>query len=273
MDSIFRKLPLFRGKTRLAKFFLNNSLAHKKDVWVKGKYGCEYLLPNLLENISFDIFVNGIYEEATSGFFVNRLPEGGVFLDLGANIGTISIPLRRQRKDVRIVCVEAAPWLFGYLQRNLSQNGFGDVHAVNKALYYKDNEELNFYSPDEKFGKGSLSPVFTKEGVKVITITVDTLVKELNLHKVDIIKIDVEGYEYQVFKGAEELLKREDAPDILFEFADWAEELAGLSKGSAQSLLKEWGYSLSIFDDDGRMRPIPGILSEGNVMIYATKKG
>ena len=256
----------------MAKLLLGNSIAEKKDVLIKGKYGCEYVLPNLLENISFEIFINGIYEEATSDYFARRLPKNGVFLDLGANIGTITIPLRRKRQDARIVCVEAAPWLFGYLQNNLTRNKFTDVTAINKALYFKDNETLDFYSPDEKFGKGSLSPVFTKEGVKVTTITLDTLVKEAGLPGVDIIKIDVEGYEYHVFQGGSALLSGPNAPDILFEFADWAEELAGLKKASAQMILKNYGYSLFEFDEKGGLHALEGIMPEGNAMLLATKR-
>lgn len=272
MDALFRKLPVFKGKARLAKLLLRNSIAQKKDVPVKGKSGCEYLLPNLVETISFEIFINGIYEEVTSAYFTDRLPNGGVFLDLGANIGTITIPLRKKREDARIVCVEAAPWLYGYLLDNLDRNNFPDVRTVNKALYSKDNEILNFFSPDEKFGKGSLSPVFTKEGVKVTTITLDTLVREAGLSVVDMIKIDVEGYEYHVFKGGSALLSSPNAPDILFEFADWAEAAAGLQKGSAQELLKNYGYSLFEFDDKGQLHALKDIMPAGTAMLLATKK-
>ena len=272
MDALLRKLPAFKGKGRMAKLFLGNSAMQKKDVLVKGKYGCEYLLPNLLENISFEIFINGIYEEVTSGYFARRLPHNGVFLDLGANIGTITIPLKKKRPDARIVCVEAAPWLFRYLEDNLARNKCTDVRAVNKALFEKDNEIMDFYSPDEKFGKGSLSPVYTKDGVKVTTITLDTLVKEMNLPKTDIVKIDVEGYEYHVFRGGAALLGGPEAPDVLFEFAGWAEELAGLKMGSAQIVLKEYGYSLFEFSEKGDLIALDGVMSQGNAMLLATKK-
>ena len=256
----------------MAKFLLGSSALKKKDVLVKGKYGCEYLLPNLLENVSFDILINGIYEEATSNYFARHLPQNGVFLDLGANIGAITIPLKKQRPDARIVCVEAAAWLFRYLEDNLTRNGYKDVKAINKALYQTDNEVLEFFSPDEKFGKGSLAPVYTQEGVKVTTITLDTLVKEMGLSKTDLVKLDVEGYEYHVFRGGTAVLSGPEAPDILFEFAGWAEELAGLKQGSAQLLLKEYGYSLFEFDEKGVLHALDGILPEGNAMLLATKK-
>ncbi|HLK28374.1 MAG TPA: FkbM family methyltransferase [Puia sp.] len=274
MDSLFRKLPLFKGKERLARFLLKDSIATKKNIWVKGKYNCEYFLPNVLESIGFKIFINGIYEEETSSFFAERMPANGVFLDLGANIGAVTIPLHQKRKDIKTICVEAAPWIFTYLQKNISRNNVQNVQLINKVLFYSDNEEVNFYSSDLKFGTGSLSPVFTDKVVKVNTIKIDSLIKEFQISKVDMIKIDVEGYEYHVFKGATELLSSEDSPDILFEFVDWAESKAkGIAVGDSQRILREMGYKLFYFDESLKdLKEVEGILTKGFFMLYATKK-
>jgi FkbM family methyltransferase len=274
LEKFFRKLPLFKGKERLSRFLFSYDLLHKKNFWVKGKYNCEYLLPNITENIGFEIFINGIYEQETSDFFEQYIPQNGIFLDLGANIGAITIPLHKKRKDIQIICVEAAPWIFEYLQKNILRNNAHKVITINKILFYSDNEEVNFYSPHDKFGKGSLSPVFTDKLVKVKTIKIDSLLKDLNILKPDIIKIDVEGYEYHVFKGAQKLLVREDAPDILFEFVDWAEENAkGIKIGDAQKILKIMGYRIYYFNKNkSKMKEVDDILEKGFFMLFATKK-
>ena len=272
MDELFRRLPLFKGKQKLARLVLKEAINNKKDLWIKGKFGCEYLVPNLIENIGFEIFINGIYEEEISDFIAEKLPADGIFLDLGANIGAISIPLQKKRKDAKIVCVEAAPWIFKYLQQNLERNHAQTVHAINKVLFYTNDEEINFYSPAVKFGKGSLSPVFTDKIVKVNTVKLDSLLENLKYPKVDIIKIDVEGYEYHVFKGAIQLLVGKDAPDILFEFADWAEEQAkGINIGASQQILREMGYRIFYFKEKGEMEEVKEILQKGFFMLYATK--
>ena len=272
MDGIFRRLPLFRGKERLARILFNERIESQKDLLIRGRFACAYWVPNISENVSLEIFINGIYEQATSDYILKNLPPNGIFLDLGANIGAITIPVSKKRKDVKIICVEAAPWIYQYLTKNLNLNRAENVKAINNALYYNDDQKLDFYSPAQKFGKGSLSPVFTNEGVSVTTIKVDTILKKLGIQKVDIIKIDVEGYESQVFKGATELLRRPDAPDIIFEFVDWAEKAAAESvAGSSQQILRDLGYRIYYFTGSEKMKEVNGILKKGFHMLFATK--
>ena len=272
MDKIFRSLPPFKGKERLARWLLAAAIKNKADVEVKGKYGCTYLLPNIQENVGFDIFINGGYEPDIQELIFRLLPANGCFLDLGANIGSIVVPVAKRRPDITALAVEAAPWIFTYLEKNISKNQLTNVRLINNALFNEDNRELDFFSPHDKYGKGSLSPVFTNEGVKVKTRKVDTLLKELQLTKVDLLKIDVEGFEYFVFKGAEALLSAPDAPVIIFEFVDWAEKLAmGLTPGAAQVLLVEKGYTLYEIHAAGLVKK-ESPFTAGSYNLVASKK-
>lgn len=243
--SLFRSLPAFRGKQRLARIVFKNAIRQLKDITVKGRYHCAYVLPNIIENVGFELFVNGEYEPEIQALLLSLLPTGGVFIDIGANIGSITVPLSKARPDVTSVSVEAAPWIFKYLEKNVKLNGLENVKMVNLAINDKDGEELDFFSPTEKFGKGSFSPVFTNESVKVSTISLDGLVEKLGLAVVNLLKVDVEGFEYFVFSGGRHLLESQNAPHIVFEFVDWAERNANhLLPGSAQTLLIELGYKL-----------------------------
>lgn len=78
-------------------------------IWtISGKYECCYQLPNVMETIGFEIFINGVYEEDTIHFIKSKIPRDNLFLDIGANIGAICIPLNKLRKDIKIICIEAA---------------------------------------------------------------------------------------------------------------------------------------------------------------------
>ena len=270
---LLRSLPDFKGKRRLMRYLYSKTVETGSDISLSGRLGIRYLLPNLKESISFDIFTNGIYEPETNSFLNNRIPKQGIFLDLGANIGSITLPLIKQRPDLKVFCVEAAPWIFKYLETNIQANHDGqNVVLINKALLDRNGETLSFYSPSDQFGKGSLSPVFTNEAIQVISITLEELVKQYQLTHVDMIKIDIEGYEYFAFKGAGNLLSKANAPDILFEFVDWAEDRAGIPKGKAQQFLLDNGYKLFRVTENGSLQNQDKIVVSGSEMLFATKK-
>lgn len=267
-----QNLPNFKGKRRLVKFLYGKRIDAAEEITIAGKLNCKYLVPNLQENVGLDIFVNGVYEEETIDLLRTTIPNGGIYLDLGANIGAILVPLCKTRPDIQALAVEAAPWIYKYLDHNVSLNQLKNVQLINNALFHEDDKELNFFSPRDKYGKGSLAPVFSSEPTKVITKRVDTLVSQYNLQKVDVIKIDVEGFEHFVFRGAQNLLSNTSAPDIIFEFVDWAEEQAmGLAPGAAQQLLKEMGYRLYKMEGN-KLIELKDILRKGACNLLASKK-
>jgi FkbM family methyltransferase len=249
LENIFRTLPDFKGKRRLGRWLFRNKINTASNIEVVVPSGILYQLPNLKEALAYDIFINGIYEQGTHEFLLQSLPVSGLFLDLGANIGSISIPLLKKRPDLQCIAVEAAPWIFDILENNVQRNSLtGQMRLFNRALWDTADVELPFYSPEDKFGTGSLSPVFTRKSVPVRSITIDDLIEICGVKRVDVIKIDIEGYEYFAFLGARKLLERSDAPDILFEMVDWAQQLAGVNAAAEQEVLRGFGYNIFCWD-------------------------
>jgi FkbM family methyltransferase len=271
--TILRKMPSFKGKQRLASWLLKKQVSTLSDIVVKGKYGCVYKIPNIRENIGFDIYINGLFEEDTIHFILNNTPRNGILIDIGANIGSITIPVCKLRSDIKAICIEASPRVYSYLEFNKESNQANNCSIVNMAVTDTDAQVVNFYSPVEKFGKGSLSSVFTSNAERVETITLDTLLEQKNIDQVDFMKVDIEGYEYFAFRGAKRILSRSDAPDILFEFLDWAEkEAKDIQPGAAQQILLEYGYKLFVLSKNNKKKQLFTPLNTGAAMILATKK-
>jgi FkbM family methyltransferase len=270
--AFLRKLPFFNGKARLARILMKNNGVTFDSCIVKGRDGIKYFVPNTFDTIGFFILIDGIYERKVSRFIVNNIVPGGIFLDLGINIGAISLPVARKRKDVQIVGVEAAEDVYAILERNIALNQLGNVIGVKKVLSDSDGDLIPFYSILERFGKGSISPVFSNEAKLVSSVTIDKLVSDHSLTQVDLIKADVEGYEYVVFKGGRSLLSAPNAPDIIFEFAAWAEGIVnGIDLGDSQRILLEYGYKLYEFYrlEKG---PLTKVVDAGSMLIFASKK-
>jgi hypothetical protein len=116
------------------------------------------------------------------------------------------------------------------------------VWAVHAAAHERDGSADFYEAPPEKFGMGSLAPQFHTRPVTVPTRRLDSLAGELGLARVDALKIDVEGLEASVLRGAEQLL-RAFRPPVVFEFCDWAEERVS-KRGDAQRVLLDLGYCI-----------------------------
>lgn len=264
------RTPRFKGKNFLFRNLFSRTISNGNDITLEGKDGSIFKVPNIVENVGFDIFVNGVYEPETIDSIVGCLPQGALMLDIGGNIGAVAVPIALIRPDVNIVSIEASPWIFRYLQENIGYNQLTNVEALNYAVYSENGKELNFYSPRDKYGKGSLASVFSKESILVSTTSIDELMAS-KLSKVPhLIKVDVEGFEYDVFLGGKELLSGSEAPIIYFEFVDWAEKHAGKNPGDAQKILLDFGYQ--IFSVSGK-QPVrlDSIVTSGGCNLVAMK--
>lgn len=273
LNNILRRLPDFKGKQRLVRLLFRKHISGLKNIIVNGDNNLKYKLPNAIENIGFEIFINGIYEKETSGFISSRIPANGIYMDVGANIGSIALPVCVKRKDITAVCIEASHRVFEYLEFNCKLNKIANVVLINNAIADKDKLQVEFISPIEQFGKGQISSYVTDDSESIATLTIDSLLKQINIEKVDFIKVDIQGYEYYAFKGAGDLLSKATAPDILFEFEDWAEEsVKDIIPGDAQQVLFDFGFKLFKIMNNGRFIPFTKPLRKGSVMIFATKK-
>lgn len=273
LSKIFQSIPKFKGKVRLSNIILK-PFSKKRDIVISAKKNIKFKIPNLLEPVGYHLFINGEYEVDEINFIKKEIRKNNfkTFLDIGANIGLFTLSIANEFKDIAIFSIEASPRVYSYLQDNLKLNSISNVTAFQLGLSNNDNQEINFYSDEAKYGTGSFAPIFTNKAEKVKCTKLDTLiVNKLIPNHVDIIKIDVEGFELQVFQGSKNLLEKEDAPIILFEFVDWAEGNAGNIKGSAQTFLMSLNFKL--YQLNGKeLIPINVPITKGATTIIAKKQ-
>jgi FkbM family methyltransferase len=226
---------------------LGNSL-NVKNRLVKTPDGYQFLVPSLREPISFGLLVDGVYEPNSLEVILKNLTKDAMFLDIGANIGCFSVATAKllEKQNISVIAIEASPSIFTYLKHNIEANLLTNVKALNLAATEKDDSNINFYeAPLDHFGMGSLGAQFNNSPIQVKTKTIDSIIKNEQINKVDLLKIDVEGYESSVLAGARELLSSPNAPMVLFEFCDWAEARKPDGKvGDAQRILMDLGYKI-----------------------------
>jgi len=209
-------------------------------------FGFRYEVPDAREPIAFHLVIDGMYEPETLAFIVDRLPPGGVFVDVGANIGVFTFPAtKRVGPRGRVLAAEASPDVFKYLLRNIAANNTSQVTTFNCAICDSTGSVPFYPAPKEKFGMGSLGVQFSGKPTEVPARTLDNVLEEAGIHHVDVLKVDVEGFEVSVFRGAQKLLTGTRSPFVVFEFCDWAEARVPNGQiGDAQQFLLDHGYSI-----------------------------
>ncbi|MEP0913445.1 FkbM family methyltransferase [Leptolyngbya sp. GB1-A1] len=175
--------------------------------------------PSFKSIVTSVLLVQGRWFEQEMEFWRDRIQPGMTVIDVGANVGVYTISAaRRVGATGRVVAIEPFSNCVQYLQETCRVNGLDWVTVCRGAASDRDGmirlalhgaSELNeVITTEEELEPGTYeeAPCFS----------LDTLVEQENLHRVDVLKIDAEGHELQVLKGSDRLLK-EMAPVIMYE--------------------------------------------------------
>jgi FkbM family methyltransferase len=160
------------------------------------------------------------YEEGVMQ--VVRQMDGGTFLDVGANIGFITVRAARILAGRgRVIALEPHPGRFASLQRNIDLNELTNATALPYAAG-SSKGDATIYEPLPTLGPHPIDVSMSDIGgqaIKIETRTIDDILEALPGQKVALIKIDVEGFELEVIKGMLQTL-RNFRPDVIFEALD-----------------------------------------------------
>ena len=150
--------------------------------------------------IFMEIFEDKVYER------VWQPKEGDVVLDLGGYVGMFTVKASvAVGATGKVVTVEPSPESYKMMESNCQ--GLDNVLLVKKAVAAENGKARLYYSGSTISLYNSLV-IKRKDYIEVETITVDDLVEELGLDKVDIVKMDVEGATMEVLKGMQKTLEK-----------------------------------------------------------------
>lgn len=164
----------------------------------------------------------GSYEPELRDIMRAVLPAGGTAIDIGANAGWHTL-LMAQRVGARgqVLAVEPNPSVREHLRRNIAVNRLEQIEIVGAALA-EAKGTLNFFAPDaddpaSASGHVVADAVASPDAVRVEASTLDILAAERKLDRLDLVKIDAEGFEWPILQGAQTSIAR-FRPYIIFEF-------------------------------------------------------
>ena len=256
--SLTRRLDKPRGLERLVRRLLPNTSFSPDDYFSLQLDGFKVKV-RPASHVGWHLYCFGNYETSLRTLIQSHVKEGAVCLEIGANIGWHTLLLSKLVGDAgKVHAFEPNPSVLSDLREHLAMNAATNVTLWPMAL--SDHRGLaRFNAPiagSSGAGDGHLitsaNEVDTGKGVEVQMETIDHLFS--GLERLDFIKIDVEGWEPAVWKGAMETLRRH-RPVICLEQLPEHLQRAGFRTSEATEPLLSLGYQLFSFDD--RRPPSP----------------
>jgi FkbM family methyltransferase len=194
-----RRLRNFQPKTLELSFSANNALF----IDPKDLYGPSFYTVYGRDAAFYH------YEEDVKAEILEHLPRGGVFFDVGANIGLISLFISRFRKDVSIFSFEPSKVTSLALESSIEKNKIQNIKVIKKGVSNKTEENVTFFIDSKSSGGNSLlksaisHDVKTSESISLVSL--DDFVSQFKKIP-SVIKIDVQDAESMVIEGAKELI-------------------------------------------------------------------
>jgi FkbM family methyltransferase len=198
---------------------------------------------------------DGIHEWEELQFCLRFLRPGDHFVDVGANVGVFSALVGTRLPGLTITAVEPFPPVREELERNLALNGI-QARVVGSALSDEQGESTFDVLDRDALNRLAPSGGADRAGAGTsITVPVTTLDDIVAGKRPALMKVDVEGAELMVFKGATKVLhagRDGDGPVILFEHNGYCAHF-GITPADIRRYLNEAGYTIHLLD--GQLTP------------------
>ena len=171
------------------------------------------VIPNDPFGTSAELLMFRTHEPISTKLVSKLLKKGMTCLDIGANIGYyVLLENKILGEEGNIIAIEPSPENFEYLEKNISRQNAKNIQSFNLAAGDKDGH-INFLIYQDASNSGMVIPdnetsKWPGKVIKVAVKKIDSFLNEISVNKVDFVRMDVEGYEYHIFEGMKETLKK-----------------------------------------------------------------
>jgi FkbM family methyltransferase len=211
-------------KQRMIATYMGNDIVLAETI-----HGNLMLLPAGDRGITPHIIRNGYFDLHVTRFLERFLRPGMTYVDVGANIGVYAVPAARSVGAAgRVIAIEALPRLQTFLVDNFSINGLLDRVLILPFAAADSAGELKLYDFGRYDGASTIVArvaqlqekrlLDTPRQLLVQSRTLSTLLRDAAVARADLIKIDVEGSEWEVLQGARDFLMAQRGINLLLEW-------------------------------------------------------
>jgi FkbM family methyltransferase len=214
--------------------------------------------PNANDPLARVVLERGYPADLPCELVLHLLRPGATLVDVGAHLGTFA--LAAAALECRVVAFDASVTNVRLLRTAVAYNGFDDrvdvIHAAAAAtsgtVAFRDNGPYGEVAVTETPANGA------RPAEPVPAVRVDDVLAELGVEVLDVLKLDVEGYELEVLDGLERALAAAPPPWVVFESNGPALGRRGRTIRELKEALSGFGYSLFLIDrlSPGRLIPV-----------------
>lgn len=254
---VLRAYPFERGKySILTKIFLSHAAPLAgTPIITRLKFGLRMKL-DPAEYLQAHLYAFGDYELPTIRFIRSFLTRDAVCCDVGAQMGYLSLAMATAAEGTTTVhAFEPESVNAERFAENVALNGLRNVSLHRTAVSNVDGMLRLYLSNDRNAGTHSTianSSNVSDEFVEIPSTTLDSFAAAQALERLDLIKIDVEGAEFDVLRGADRVL-RTLRPCVILELSDALQQQRGMTSKDIKVFMADRGYSAYAINDDGTL--------------------
>lgn len=206
---------------------------------------------------NFSEYINADFLNTEEQRFLTTYPfTEGAMIDVGAHIGFVTLLIAKNYRDRKVYAFEAASSTYRSLKGNLELNGIKNVEAHNLAITDYEGT-VNFNSNPRYRATNSIALESDPYIVSTPCTTIDSFTAKHDIEQIALLKIDVEGYEDSVLRGAEEALKNTHM--VFYEVCPSNTQKAGTDIELPFRILTKHGFKIHRLDNGSL---VPALLSD-----------
>ena len=208
---------------------------------------------NPADYVSYYIYMLGAFEEEILRSVLSVLKVGDTFFDIGGHFGQYTVAAGRKVGETgKVHTFEPGQVQDQYLRKNIAINGLKNVTVANVALSDQPGELALHVPSFDDIGKSQLvEPAQDREAARVSVTTLDAYCADNAIERIDVMKIDVEGAEFGVFKGAARIMRDFPPKAIFYESVDVLCEAFNHTPEEMHRYLEAAGYTIHTVEKSG----------------------
>lgn len=266
LKAVYNNIPLKKEFFSMVKPFITPSeriyrhLHFQGDIKVKVDKDHSFKIKHYGYEVENSIFWAGLtngWEKVSLSIWIKLVRNADVVFDIGANTGVYSLIAKSLNPQARVYAFEPVKRVFEKLELNNQLNGY-DINCFERAASDSDGTAVIYdtsaeHSYSVTVGKNLNSPDVPVIMTNIETVRLDTIIEDLKISKVDLIKLDVETHEAEVIEGLGKYLE-EFKPTLLVEILN---DTVGRD---IESLVSGKGYVyLNLDEETGNITPVEHI--------------